>query len=137
MMTNLLGKPVQFGYNKQERKPGEIVAVYVARSRVQLGVCDTLGNLYFDLDVDDVQIGELPVSDKFHDIFVFWPPDKKIMCIKVCREILGIGLREAKDLVEGNISGVPLGKFNSENTKRHKDTIYRNGLECRTNPELI
>lgn len=136
MMTNLLGKPVNFTVRREERKIGEIVAVYVLRSRVQLGVCDTEGNLYFDLDVDDVQVGDFPIAGKIHDIILYWPPEKKIMCIKVVREILGIGLREAKDLVEGHVNGVPLGKFNYDNVRRHKDTIRANGLECRIYPEI-
>lgn len=38
---------------------------------------------------------------EFNVVLVSAPPDKKIQVIKVVREITGLGLKEAKDLVEG------------------------------------
>ncbi len=36
-------------------------------------------------------------------------PQNKIQCIKVVRELTGVGLKEAKDLVESTVAGVPRG----------------------------
>ena len=38
---------------------------------------------------------------EFNVVLASAPPDKKIQVIKVVREITGLGLKEAKDLVEG------------------------------------
>ncbi len=38
---------------------------------------------------------------EFDVILVSVPPDKKISAIKVVRELTGLGLKEAKDLVDG------------------------------------
>ena len=40
-------------------------------------------------------------KDSFDVVLASAPPDKKIQVIKVVREITGLGLKEAKDLVEG------------------------------------
>ena len=40
-------------------------------------------------------------KSEFDVILASVPADKKIACIKVVREITGLGLKEAKDLVEG------------------------------------
>ena len=49
-----------------------------------------------------------------------YPADKKVTVIKVVREITGLGLKEAKDLVEGVPSTVKEGvnKADSENFKK-------------------
>lgn len=40
-------------------------------------------------------------KDSFDVVLAAYPADKKIQIIKVVREITGLGLKEAKDLVEG------------------------------------
>jgi large subunit ribosomal protein L7/L12 len=49
-----------------------------------------------------------------------YPADKKVTVIKVIREITGLGLKEAKDLVEGVPSTVKEGvnKADSDNFKK-------------------
>lgn len=49
-----------------------------------------------------------------------YPPDKKVTVIKVIREITGLGLKEAKDLVEGVPSTVKesVNKADSEAMKK-------------------
>jgi large subunit ribosomal protein L7/L12 len=49
-----------------------------------------------------------------------YPADKKVTVIKVVRELTGLGLKEAKDLVEGVPSTVKEGvnKADSENMKK-------------------
>ena len=49
-----------------------------------------------------------------------YPADKKVTVIKVVREITGLGLKEAKDLVEGVPSTVKeaVNKADSENFKK-------------------
>ena len=49
-----------------------------------------------------------------------YPPDKKVTVIKVIRELTGLGLKEAKDLVEGAPSTVKEGvaKADSETMKK-------------------
>jgi len=49
-----------------------------------------------------------------------YPPDKKVTVIKVIRELTGLGLKEAKDLVEGVPSTVKeaVAKADSETMKK-------------------
>ena len=49
-----------------------------------------------------------------------YPPEKKVTVIKVIRELTGLGLKEAKDLVEGAPSTVKEGvaKADSETMKK-------------------
>lgn len=49
-----------------------------------------------------------------------YPPDKKVTVIKVIRELTGLGLKEAKDLVEGAPSVVKeaVAKADSETMKK-------------------
>jgi large subunit ribosomal protein L7/L12 len=49
-----------------------------------------------------------------------YPADKKVTVIKVIRELTGLGLKEAKDLVEGAPSTVKEGvnKADSETMKK-------------------
>ena len=63
-----------------------------------------------------------PVEEKteFTVILKEYPADKKVGVIKVIRELTGLGLKEAKDLVEGVPSVVKEGvnKADSENMKK-------------------
>jgi large subunit ribosomal protein L7/L12 len=63
-----------------------------------------------------------PVEEKteFTVTLKEYPPDKKVTVIKVIREITGLGLKEAKDLVEGAPSTVKeaVNKADSETMKK-------------------
>ena len=63
-----------------------------------------------------------PVEEKteFTVVLKEYPADKKVTVIKVVREITGLGLKEAKDLVEGVPSTVKEGvaKADSESMKK-------------------
>ncbi len=63
-----------------------------------------------------------PVEEKteFTVILKEYPADKKVTVIKVIREITGLGLKEAKDLVEGVPSTVKeaVNKADSETMKK-------------------
>lgn len=63
-----------------------------------------------------------PVEEKteFTVLLKEYPADKKVTVIKVIREITGLGLKEAKDLVEGVPSTVKEGvnKADSETFKK-------------------
>ena len=63
-----------------------------------------------------------PVEEKteFTVILKEYPADKKVTVIKVIREITGLGLKEAKDLVEGAPSTVKeaVSKADSESFKK-------------------
>ena len=63
-----------------------------------------------------------PAEEKteFTVILKEYPADKKVGVIKVIRELTGLGLKEAKDLVEGVPSVVKEGvnKADSENMKK-------------------
>ena len=63
-----------------------------------------------------------PVEEKteFTVILKEYPADKKVGVIKVIRELTGLGLKEAKDLVEGVPSVVKEGvnKADSDNVKK-------------------
>jgi large subunit ribosomal protein L7/L12 len=63
-----------------------------------------------------------PVEEKteFTVVLKEYPADKKVTVIKVVRELTGLGLKEAKDLVEGVPSTVKEGvnKADSENMKK-------------------
>ena len=60
------------------------------------------------------------VKDEFTVVLKEYPADKKVTVIKVVREITGLGLKEAKDLVEGVPSTVKEGvnKADSESFKK-------------------
>jgi large subunit ribosomal protein L7/L12 len=63
-----------------------------------------------------------PVEEKteFTVVLKEYPADKKVTVIKVVRELTGLGLKEAKDLVEGVPSTVKEGvaKADSESMKK-------------------
>jgi large subunit ribosomal protein L7/L12 len=63
-----------------------------------------------------------PVEEKteFTVVLKEYPADKKVTVIKVIREITGLGLKEAKDLVEGVPSTVKeaVSKADSESFKK-------------------
>jgi len=63
-----------------------------------------------------------PVEEKteFTVVLKEYPADKKVTVIKVIREITGLGLKEAKDLVEGVPSTVKeaVNKADSETMKK-------------------
>lgn len=63
-----------------------------------------------------------PVEEKteFTVTLTAYPPEKKVTVIKVVREVTGLGLKEAKDLVEGVPSTVKEGvnKADSEKIKK-------------------
>ncbi|MFW0777906.1 MAG: 50S ribosomal protein L7/L12 [Rickettsiales bacterium] len=66
--------------------------------------------------------GGAPAEDKteFDVILASAPADKKIAVIKVVREITGLGLKEAKDLVEGAPKPVKEGASKEEAEKIQK-----------------
>ena len=57
---------------------------------------------------------------EFTVILKAYPADKKVGTIKVIREITGLGLKEAKDLVEGSPSTVKEGVSKDEAEKIRK-----------------
>ena len=63
-----------------------------------------------------------PVEEKteFTVVLAAYPPEKKVTVIKVVREATGLGLKEAKDLVEGVPSTVKEGvnKADAEKIKK-------------------
>ena len=63
-----------------------------------------------------------PVEEKteFTVVLTGYPPEKKVTVIKVVREATGLGLKEAKDLVEGVPSTVKesVNKADSEKIKK-------------------
>lgn len=62
--------------------------------------------------------GAAPAADKSEfEIFLAASGDKKIEVIKVVREITGLGLKEAKDLVEGAPKSVKKGANKEEADK--------------------
>ena len=68
-----------------------------------------------------------PVEEKteFTVTLKEYPADKKVTVIKVIREITGLGLKEAKDLVEGAPSTVKEGvnKADSETMKKKLEDV--------------
>ncbi len=56
----------------------------------------------------------------------FQNPPNKILAIKVVREVLGCGLKEAKDMVEGTMRIPPLSIFNA---KMMKSNLERAGIK--------
>lgn len=60
------------------------------------------------------------VQDEFNVILAVAPADKKVALIKVVKEITGLGLKEAKDLVEGAPKSVKEGVKKEEAEKFKK-----------------
>jgi large subunit ribosomal protein L7/L12 len=68
-----------------------------------------------------------PVEEKteFSVILKEYPADKKVSVIKVVRELTGLGLKEAKDLVEGVPQNVKeaVNKADSEAMKKKLEDV--------------
>jgi large subunit ribosomal protein L7/L12 len=68
-----------------------------------------------------------PVEEKteFTVVLKEYPADKKVSVIKVIRELTGLGLKEAKDLVEGATQTVKEGvnKADSEGIKKKLEDV--------------
>jgi large subunit ribosomal protein L7/L12 len=68
-----------------------------------------------------------PVEEKteFTVVLKEYPPDKKVSVIKVVRELTGLGLKEAKDLVEGVPQNVKeaVNKADSEAMKKKLEDV--------------
>jgi large subunit ribosomal protein L7/L12 len=60
------------------------------------------------------------VQTEFTIVLKEYPPDKKVTVIKVVREATGLGLKEAKDLVEGVPSTVKEGISKADSDKIKK-----------------
>jgi large subunit ribosomal protein L7/L12 len=67
----------------------------------------------------------------FDVVLVSAPPDKKIQVIKVVRELTSLGLKEAKDLVEGAPKPVKTGV-----TKEECDTMKKKLEDCGAKVEI-
>ena len=72
--------------------------------------------------------GAAPAEEKtsFNVILKAASPDKKIAVIKVVRELTGLGLKEAKDLVEGAPKAVKEG-VTKEQAEELKKKLEENG----------
>ena len=72
--------------------------------------------------------GAAPAEEKtsFNVILKAASPDKKIAVIKVVRELTGLGLKEAKDLVEGAPKAVKEG-VSKEQAEEIKKKLDENG----------
>ncbi len=70
-------------------------------------------------------------KDSFDVILASFPTDKKIQVIKVIRELTGLGLKEAKDLVEGTPKPVKEGI-----SKEETDTIQKKLQEAGATVEV-
>lgn len=121
MITNMLDKEII--YNDKECR---ITAVYQFEANVFFVVVDNKGNV-----TDRVCPREFLLNNKaIYSVIMYLTPERKIQAIKTVREILGLGLREAKDLVEGNMSGVPIKSgLTCAEAKEILRTITANGQE--------
>ena len=74
--------------------------------------------------------GGAPAEEKteFNIILASAPADKKIGVIKVVREVTGLGLKEAKDLVEGAPKPVKEG-VNKEEAEKIKAVLEKAGAK--------
>jgi large subunit ribosomal protein L7/L12 len=72
--------------------------------------------------------GSAPAEEKteFNVILASAPADKKIGVIKVVREVTGLGLKEAKDLVEGAPKSVKEG-VNKDTAEKIKKSLVEAG----------
>jgi large subunit ribosomal protein L7/L12 len=99
MITNLLDKSVVF-----DGKDCKICAIYQHEDKILFCVVDDDGIITNEVCPNKFRINE----QRVYSVVMYWTPERKIHAIKTVREILGLGLREAKDLVENNPSGVPV-----------------------------
>jgi len=63
---------------------------------------------------EGVDLASVAWKTEFDVVLASAPADKKIQVIKVVREITGLGLKEAKDLVEGAPKAVKEGAAKEE-----------------------
>lgn len=62
---------------------------------------------------------------------MYWESKGKIYAIKTLREITGLGLREAKDIVEANYPTMVKSSLSYLEANAVKQIVERNGLEAR------
>ncbi len=100
MLTNLLGRLAMFN-DCGDR--GEIVLVHQDREQLYVTLMDNKGVLHTKMPT------QIQIVEHFdHAVVVHWSPEQKIRVIKLTREVLNLGLREAKDFVEEQGSPVTL-----------------------------
>jgi ribosomal protein L7/L12 len=121
LITNLLDKDVLF-----EGKECKICAVYQYNENIMLCVMDSEGRIEDGVRPNRVKLNN-PCK---YTVVLYWHPVRKINAIKTVREVNGMSLREAKDLVEGNPNGV---KIKTKLTKTEAEEVMRileaNGME--------
>lgn len=91
IISSLLDKTVIYGDTK-----AKICAIYEKNFTVWLGLVTYDGQLIFGVLPGEVRI------DKYgqYKVYLIHPQEKKIWAIKFCREVTGLGLKEAKEKVE-------------------------------------
>ena len=121
MITNLLDKNVLY-----DGKDCKICAIYQCEDKIFFCLVDEEGKL-----TDKVRPNMFKINEqRIHSVFLYYAPHHKIHAIKTVREILGLGLREAKDLVEANPDGVPIKtRLTPEEAKEVMRIITSNNLE--------
>lgn len=122
MITNLLDKDVVF-----QDKNYKICSIYQYEEKfVQFGLVDAEGNMIFGVSPSETRVNEF----RIYSVIMFHSNDRKIHAIKVVREITGIGLKDAKDLVEANPAGVKLiDKLKYSEAEDKLKIVVANGLE--------
>ena len=73
-------------------------------------------------------VAEAPEEQDEFDVILTGAGEKKIQVIKVVRELTGLGLKEAKDLVEAAPKAV-LEKANKENAEKAKAKLEAEGAK--------
>lgn len=126
IITNLLDQAVF--YNDIECK---ICAIYQKDNCICFGLMDNKGQLFFDIPPSSVTINE-----QKYTAFIFYNPDKKISIIKTIRELVSVGLAEAKYYVENGGSIIKIKNnltyVEAEEMLKH---IERNGHEGKITKE--
>jgi ribosomal protein L7/L12 len=132
MITNLLNQDVIYEDVTSTRvtsgKEYKICAIYQYEDEVMLGIVDDAGKMIFGVAPAFVRIN----NNHSYTVFLYYSLNKKIMAIKAAREITGIDLKEAKDLVEAHPEGVRVKKNLTHSEAREVlNIIEANGLEGR------
>ena len=122
MLTNLLGKPVI--YNNTE---GVICTVYTHEGFLFVAIVDKNGNITDNISASHCVINE----QRNYQVFLFYPPHKRIMAIKTIREIACNSLKEAKELTDDHSGKVVLKTdLTYDEAINIKKIVESNGLEC-------
>lgn len=96
ILSNLVEKRVSFFMGTAGKHEGHIVAIYQHEDKLLAVVQMDVSGMLTTQTMESLTIN----VDDHYAVDIYWSPEQKIRAIKTVREITGLGLKEAKEMVE-------------------------------------